>query len=886
VALVGRALERALIDEMIADVRAGRSRVLLLRGEIGVGKTSLLEYAAAAEGMTILRSVGVRVESDLPFTGLDQLVRPVLHLTGRLPPPQSAALNVALGLRSGPAVDRFLVAAGALSLLAEAAEDSPLLALVDDVQWLDQPSAEAVGFIARRLGADRIALLITQRDGHTHAVWDGLPYRRVTGLDTAESTALLEVTAGHLAPAVAGRLAERAGGNPLALTEVSAMLTAGQADGSDPLPDPLPIGEQVEELFASRLDALDDQTLMLVLLAAAEEQGELAVLERAAAELGLGLHALQPAERHGLLRADGRHVRFRHPLARSAAYYHQPVAQRRVAHQALATALLQVDADRGAWHLAAATSGVDEVAARALELAGQRAAQRSAFATASAALERAAELSPDRAHALRRKITAAEAAWSAGNTRRAQVLVDQLAEPEQNASQAALLRGRLRYAAGQPAQAFDEFLRALTGGSAPTHRGLTEAIRTAWTTNDLQRLALLRIRLGDSVAGFPEHLLVAVEALLSGRYREAVAAMRRAAEDADRATDVTEFAIGASLAAFTGDIATARRLASNGERRARTLGEVGALPVILNTRGLIDTFDGSFESALSHAHEADRLARDTGQSHYLANTNAVAALVSASRGAAPEFERAHRAAIALAGAGVVSTRALTGWAEGLWFLGQGEVDEACSRLLTLAEPQGHPIFALLSTADLAEAAARSGRRDEAVDRLSALQTWSRGAGTPVAAALAARATGVLDDDAALLEEALGLLEGLDRPFDQARTHLLLGEHLRRDRRRAAARHHLRTAVEDFEGLGAEVWARRARNELAATGESVRRRDRGAAQALTPQEHKIARMVADGITNREVAAQLFLSPRTIDYHLRNVFTKLGITSRAELIRNPP
>src|SRR4029453_12801751 len=191
---------------MIADVRAGRSRVLLLRGEIGVGKTSLLEYAAAAEGMTILRSVGVRVESDLPFAGLDQLVRPILHLTGRLPPPQSAALNVALGLRSGPAVDRFLVAAGALSLLAEAAEDSPLLALVDDVQWLDQPSAEAVGFIARRLGADGIALLITQRDEHTQAVWDGLPYRRLTGLDTAESTELLEVAAGHVAPAVAGRL--------------------------------------------------------------------------------------------------------------------------------------------------------------------------------------------------------------------------------------------------------------------------------------------------------------------------------------------------------------------------------------------------------------------------------------------------------------------------------------------------------------------------------------------------------------------------------------------------------------------------------------------------------------------------------------------------------
>jgi AAA ATPase domain len=398
VALVGRALERALIDEMIADVRAGRSRVLVLRGEIGVGKTSLLEYAAAAEGITILRSVGVMVESDLPFAGLDQLVRPVLHLTGRLSPPQAAALSVALGLRSGQTLDRFLVAAGALSLLAEAAEEGPLLALVDDVQWLDQPSAEALGFIARRLGAEGIALLITLRDGHMHAVWNGLPYRRVTGLDIAESQALLELTADHLAPLVAGQLAQRASGNPLALTEVTAILTPGQADGSDPLPDPLPIGEHVERLFATRLDALDDQALMLVLLAAAEEQGELAVLERAAAEFGLGLDALQAVERQGVLRTDGRHVRFRHPLARSAAYYHQPLAKRRAAHRALSTAIGQIDPDRAAWHRAAAASGVDEAAARALERVGQQAAQRSAFATASAALQRAAELSADRAY--------------------------------------------------------------------------------------------------------------------------------------------------------------------------------------------------------------------------------------------------------------------------------------------------------------------------------------------------------------------------------------------------------------------------------------------------------------------------------------------------------
>jgi DNA-binding CsgD family transcriptional regulator len=362
--------------------------------------------------------------------------------------------------------------------------------------------------------------------------------------------------------------------------------------------------------------------------------------------------------------------------------------------------------------------------------------------------------------------------------------------------------------------------------------------------------------------------------------------MRRAAQDAVRTTDITELAIGASLAAFTGDNATARRLASYGVHLARTRGEVGALPMILNTRGLIDAFDGWFDSALSHAQEADQLAHDIGQSHYLANTNAMAALVHASRGAAPEYERHYRTAVALLGDSVVSTRALTGWAEGLWFLGRGEVDQACSRLLTLAEPQGHPIFALLSTADLAEAAIRSARQDEALDRLSTLQTWSRGAGTPVAAALAARAEGVLNDDPALLEDALGLLEGLERPFDRARTHLLLGEHLRRDRRRAAARHHLHAAVDEFGNLGAEVWERRARNELAATGETIQRRDRGAAQALTPQERRIARMVADGITNREVAAQLFLSPPTIDYHLRNVFLKLGITSRAELIRNPP
>jgi DNA-binding CsgD family transcriptional regulator len=483
-------------------------------------------------------------------------------------------------------------------------------------------------------------------------------------------------------------------------------------------------------------------------------------------------------------------------------------------------------------------------------------------------------------------VGAAEAAWSAGNASRAQALVDQITESDGQSRELVLLRAMLRYTAGQPALAFDELLRGLISGSEPTDRELTAAIRAAWATNDPQRLAALRDRLGDSVAGFPAHLLVAVDALLNSRYQEAVAAMRRAAQDADHTTDVTELAIAASLAAFTGDNATARRLATNGEHLARTRGEVAALPMILNTRGLIDVFDGWFDSAISHAQEADQLAHDMGQSHYLANTNAVAAMVSASRGAAPEYERHHRAAVTFAGHEALSTRALTRWAEGLWFLGQGEVDQACSSLLTLAEPQGHPIFALLSAADLAEAAVHSGRQDEAVEHLSALQTWSRGAGTPIAAALAARAGGVLNDDATLLEEALGLVEGLDRPFDRARIHLLLGEHLRRDRRRGAARHHLRAAVDEFEGLRADVWARRARNELAATGETVRRRDRGAEQALTPQEHRIARMVADGITNREVAAQLFLSPRTIDYHLRNVFVKLGITSRAELIRNPP
>jgi DNA-binding CsgD family transcriptional regulator len=886
VALVGRALERALIDEMIADVRAGRSRVLVLRGDIGVGKTSLLEYAAAAEGMTILRAVGVQVESDLPFAGLDQLVRPVLHLTGRLSPPQAEALGVALGLRPGPTVDRFLVAAGALSLLAEAAEEGPLLVLVDDVQWLDQPSAEAVGFIARRLGVEGIALLITQRYSYANAVWDGLPYRRVSGLDMTESQQLLELIAGHLEPAVANRLAQRADGNPLALTEVSAILTAGQANGSDPLPDPLPIGEHVERLFATRLDALDDQTLMLVLLAAAEERGELAIFERAAAEFGLGLDALQPAEHQGLLQTDGHHVRFRHPLARSAAYYHQPLTQRRAAHRALWTALDPIDPDRATWHRAAAASGVDEAAARALERVGQHAALRSAFATASAALQRAAELSADRDHRVRCTVGAAEAAWSAGNAARAQALVDHLNENEGQTRELVLLRAMLRYTAGQPAQAFDELLRGLTVGGEPASGELTAAIRAAWATNDPQRLAVLRDRLGNLVTGFPAHLLVAVDALLNSRFQEAVAAMRRAAQDADRTTDITELAIGGSLAAFTGDNATARRLASYGLHLARTRGDVGALPMILNTHALIDAFDGWFDSASSHVQEADQLAHDMGQSHYRSNTNAVAALVSASRGAAPEYERHYRAAVALAGDDVVSTRALTGWAEGLWLLGQGEVDQACSRLVTLAEPKGHPIFALLSTADLAEAAARSGRRDEAVDRLAALQTWSRGAGTPVAAALAARAGGALNDDASLLGEALGLLEQLERPFDLARTHLLLGEHLRRDRRRGAARRHLRAAVDGFERLAAEPWARRSRDELRATGETIRRREVGGLQPLTPQEHKIARMVADGITNRDVAAQLFLSPRTVDYHLRNVFAKLGISSRSELIRNPP
>jgi DNA-binding CsgD family transcriptional regulator len=793
---------------------------------------------------------------------------------------------VALGRRAGPAPDRFLVAAGALSLLAEAAEQQPLLVLLDDVQWLDQPSAEALGFVARRLAAERIALLIAVRDGEPHSLGDGVPSHRIAGLTDAEAQELLSGTPNRLAARVADRLVEQSDGNPLALVEVPRLLTAGQASGVEPLPDPLPVGDHGEELFAGRLDGLGHASGMITLIAAAEEHGDLAVIEAAAAAMGLDLDALQPAERVGLVQVDGRVVRFRHPLARSAAYYRQPVSHRQAAHRALGVVLASVDTDRAAWHRAAATTGADERAARAMERVGQRASGRAAFATASTAFERAAQLSRHRPDHRRRTLASAEAAWRAGNVARAQVLVDRLRSADSASREAMLLQGFLHYTAGRPTEAFDDLLVAMSGPDGLVDRGLLTAVRTSWTISDPSRLARLRAELGPSIQGFPGNLLAGAEALLRGHHQNAVVAMRRAAQEADGTTDITELAVAASLAAFTGDQETARRLAARAEHRGRARGDVAAMPLVLYCRGFVHALDGWFDRAMSLTDEAVRLAYDMGQPYHQAHTSAIAALVAAVRGDRPEYERHHGVAQTLAGDQLSSTRALTRWGEGLWALGAGRADQACTLLLTVTGPGGHPIVGLLSAADLAEAAARSGRPDDGAEPLAALRAWSREAGTPIAAALAARAEGVLADDPGLLEQALALLEGLDRPFDQARAHLLLGEHLRRDRRRAAARRHLRAAADHFDQLGAEPWSRRAGDELRASGESLRHRAPGERLTLTPQEHKIARMVADGITNREIAAQLFLSPRTVDYHLRNVFAKLDISSRAELIRHPP
>ena len=905
--LYGRDEERAQIDRLLDAARSSKSGALVVRGEPGIGKTALLEDARErAEDMSVLSARGVETEAELPFAALHQLIRPGLDLIDRLPPPQAAALRGALGLGEGGADERFLVFAGCLSLLSELSEDRPVLCLVDDAHWLDEPSADALRFVARRLDAEGIVMLFGAREGDVR-VFDApeIPSLVLGGLDTEAAAAVLTGKAGIDAAAfVRDRLVERAKGNALALLEIPSALTRRQLAGDEPLPDALPLTGQVESVFLGRVRRLPEDTQRLLLVAAADDSEDVTIIARAGTSLGIDLHALDPAEAGKLVIVRGTHLEFRHPLVRSAVYEAAASSDRREAHRALADALAGDDeqADRRAWHLAASSWEPDESVVEALEQAAGRAEERAGYLAAARAFERAAELSADPASRGRRLAAAARCASAVGAdpravalARRAQPMVD---EPLLNVELARVL-GLADIRCGRPADAPGMMLHAAReiGANHPA-TALELLLDASWAANEagdymalIEMAALaetLEVDPADGPTTFVFDLITGMGAIAERNEGLAVERLERAISWGAVAEDARHLVWAGSASLFRGDDRRASSLFERGAAKARADGALGALGAVLGILGLQHFVGQRLDQAAMVSREALEFVREVGADNLAALPLFVLAGVAAIRGDDEEaLARAAEAQELSFAHGLMIGAARPVWALGLLDIGRGRWLEALQRLEAMDEMRLGMASAVAMTtmADRIEAATRAGELERGRKALGIFEVWAghaRAGWVPSRLACCRALMSEGDEATQRYTEALELADPA-RSFDVARIHLLFGEHLRREKRRIDARAHLRSALERFEQLKAEPWAERARAELRASGETARKRDPSTIDQLTPQELQIARYVAEGLSNKEVAAQLFLSPRTIDSHLRRVFAKLEITSRTQLAR---
>ncbi|MCC9312404.1 AAA family ATPase [Kitasatospora sp. RB6PN24] len=943
--LYGRAGEQASVDALLVAARQGRSGVLVLRGEPGIGKSALLEYAAErAEGFRVIRATGVEYEADLPFAGLQLLLNPALDRLPVLPAPQRRALEAAFGLaEGGGSSDRLLSALGTLGLLAELAAETPLLCLVDDAQWLDRSSADALLLTARRLDREGVVLLFAARDGEGEFTAPGLPELRLGPLDPSAAAELLaartRTAEGSAADAgLRYRVLAEARGNPLALTELPAAAAAGPL-GSE---GPVPLTGRLRDAFLGQVARLPVPTRTLLLVAAAEEQGELATVLRAAEALGVGAADLPPAEQAGLLRrtpGDGR-LALRHPLLRTAILEVAELEEKLAVHRALGAVLLtNGQEDRGSWHLALATTGQDAELSAALERAGHRAADRAGHSGAAAAFERAARLATDRESATRCLTLAAEAALDAAQAQRAKDLAERAAKLTEEPFVLAVLewvRGTAAFWRGDYPEAHRLLLTAVGRDidRAIAARGLLQAFHTAWYLGDehvrevLRRLAALRLpadgglgplvgqllamvgpafgqaapeaaqaSVGGGLALVPAAqgsvggglaLVPAAQGSVGGELAPLLAAARAArAAGADSPRDLVQLA-GAALIA--GRDAETFLLADELINEARAAGAVGLLPTLLFFRGEAELFHGRHRDAELAVAEGLTLARDLGQAQWTSQLAALDSYLAALRGdGALVMSRTAEAlgeAVSAWGAPAAGT-SWSQWALAVHDLGQGRAAEAVDRLAVhTAGSYRHHVSSIRTVPDLVEAAVRLGTPERAEAAFEEFAAWSTRIGAPAwTRALVLRCQALLGP-AELAESgylaALELHQGADRPFELARTSLLFGEWLRRCKRKTEARARLRTALEVFERLGATPWADRARTELGAAGSAAPlAAPVGPLAGLTPQEEQIARLAARGLSNREIAAQLFLSPRTIGHHLYKAYPKLGIASRGEL-----
>ncbi len=894
--LVGRERECGLIDRMLADAMRRESGSLVIRAEAGMGKTALLRYARdRAEGMRVITATGVEAESDLDYSGLHSLVRPILNLLPRLPEPQRAALAAALGLAPAAGADRFLVSAGVLSLLAAAAEDHPVLCLADDAQWLDVPSAGSLVFAARRLGAEGVVILFAAREGESRRFdGPGLDELVLDGLDSTSAGALLDRGDRDLAPSVRDRLLADAAGNPLALIELPACLSDAQLRGRARMPDSLPLSSRLQLAFRQQIERLPRATQSALLLAAADDAGDLAVIVPAAAGLGLPEDALDAAERAGLIETDGLELIFRHPLIRSAVYESATSSERRRAHGALADACRADEhADRRLWHLAVATLAADEEIAHGLEGAAERSRMRGGHASAATAFERAASLSETESARGRRLAAAARAAYVAGQPGRASDLVNRSLPIADRADRAHLLglRGVIDANAGllpDAVRTMHEGIR-LSDDPSQSLEMLLEACLMATYIGDTERLASICRHASEfppatDIDRFIVILLTAGAAELEGDFTRAEQLSADAIELAARLDDARCLIWASTTAGRAGAQGDGLAYANRAVQLARERALVSTLPYALQAQAAQLFGLSRFDLVYAAAEEGRHLALDIGQPWIASLNVSYLAIVDALRGAEQvvhDHNDEQQALVAASGPTRISAN--VAYAEGLLELGLGKPSEALERLLvpiTTVRPQSNPVV-VRAVPDAIEAAVRAQQIDEVTEEFKRYESWVERFPHPARRALLARCRALIDDSRAEGHYTDSLALDALPPFERARTELLYGEWLRRNRRRIDARVHLRSALDEFEQLGVPPWADRARAELRASGETARRRDPSTRDHLTPRELHIAGLAAGGLTNPEIGAQLFLSPRTIDYHLRKVFAKLGISSRAEL-----
>ncbi|MGW2050419.1 helix-turn-helix transcriptional regulator [Streptomyces sp. NPDC001858] len=904
--LRGRIDECGALDRMLSGARAGRSQVLLLRGEPGVGKSALVEYLVErAAGCQILRVAGVESEMELPFAGLHQLCMPMMGQLERLPGPQRDALAIAFGLSAGSAPDRFMVGLAVLSLLAEAAEGQPLVCVVDDAQWLDRVSAQTLAFVARRLLAERVVLLFAVRTSTPAPVddhWVALRQLVIRGLREDDARELLDsVVPGRLDERVRDRIVAETRGNPLALLELTRGSTAAELAGGFGRPDARPLASQIEQSFLRRIVSLPDAAQRLLLAAAAEPVGDVPLLRRVAEQLDIAPDAAASAEAAGLIEF-GAQVRFRHPLVRSAAYRAADPGDRRDVHRALAEATdPEFDSDRRAWHRAHAAVEPDEAVAGELERSAGRAQARGGLAAAAAFLRRATELTPDPVTRGTRAAAAAQASFEAGAPDTAlELLAAAEMGPLSEVQQARLirLRGQIVFARRRGGQALPLLLEAAGRlervDEGQSREAYLEAIGAAVIAGRLSGNARLRevAEAARAAPPAPQPPLL-TDLLLDGlatRFTEdyvqgapplkrALRAFRQAAERGE--DDVMRWLwLTWLVASDMWDDETCQELTTRAVRAARETGALNFLPLALSYRAVQHVHAGEFDLASALIDESDTMTEVTGNSPL---------------GYAKAFLLVWRGDDVRVAEWIDGrVRDATSWGEGravgmgnyliaVLYNGLGHYQDALARAERAWEHEELAGFGF-ALFELVEAGARSDAPEAATAALHRLEEQAEASGTDWSLGVVARSRALLSEGPAadrLYREAIEHLGRSRVAVYLARTHLVYGEWLRRENRRVEAREHLRTAYERLRGFGATAFAERARRELLATGESVRQRTVDVREVLTAQEAQIARLAADGKTNSEIGAELFISPRTVEWHLHKVFTKLDVNSRNKL-----